>query len=49
MTTNICVEYIILFGPCKGERTHTWFAAEDPEIKRILNDSRMNGKIIERV
>ena len=49
MTTNVKVEYTILFGPHKGKRTAIWLPAEEPEVRRILNDPRMNGKIVDRV
>lgn len=45
MITNILLEYTVLFGPHKGERICTWFAAEDPEIKRLIDDPRTNGVI----
>lgn len=45
MITNILIEYTVLFGPHKGERICTWFAAEDPEIKRLMDDPRTNGVI----
>lgn len=45
MITNILLEYTVLFGPDKGKRITTWFAAEDPEIKRLIDDPRTNGII----
>lgn len=44
--TNIEIEFNILFGPHKGERTSTWFMYGDSEIDRILNDPRMEAVVV---
>lgn len=48
MSKDILVEHTVLFGPDKGKRVQTWFIEEDPEIKRLLEDPRCEGKIVDK-
>lgn len=43
---NLLIEWSIPYGRNKGERTSSWFYAEDEEVKHLIDDC--NGKIIDR-
>lgn len=43
---NVEVEWTAPLGPNKGERVTSWFYAEEPEVKHLIDDC--DGKIINR-
>lgn len=43
---NVKLEWIAPFGPEKGQKVTSWFYAEEPEVKHIIDD--LGGKIIDR-
>lgn len=49
MQVTFLIEYTVLSGPFKGKRIKSWIDSKNPEAKRLLEDPKSQGKVIDKV